>query len=388
MATNEAYIEAIKKTGFVLENQIAQQMKANGWTVISNKYYEDDHSGTVREVDLLAYKVRLTPSFNVFTVLLASCKKSADHAWALLSREINPSDPNADWWPMHAWSNDPALRERLADTSCPKRFHEAASKLGVKEALSMPSVEVFAFQELSKNTAQASTSNTTQTKKIRGNAGSQPKNDTAIFSAITSLMKAQAYELNALPNRKKKPCVYQFNLISVAETDLLRMMFKDSDIECTPIEHEHYIGRYIIQRKETFSRIRFIRANAFEKCLNDYDRLHESNCKWFISESDDFYADILKDNKRTKILIDAFRKEVHNYVKWKANSEFKEIVNMEDADLVYSKKDDLVHIYVDASERAIDSLNKSQSIKERIAKALEKVYRYKGEFEFTVDIPF
>lgn len=26
MATNEAYIEAIKKTGFVLENQIAQQM--------------------------------------------------------------------------------------------------------------------------------------------------------------------------------------------------------------------------------------------------------------------------------------------------------------------------------------------------------------------------
>ena len=74
MATNEAYIEAIKKTGFVLENQIAQQMKANGWTVISNKYYEDDHSGTVREVDLLAYKVRLTPSFNVFTGLCCTTR--------------------------------------------------------------------------------------------------------------------------------------------------------------------------------------------------------------------------------------------------------------------------------------------------------------------------
>lgn len=388
MATNEAYIEAIKKTGFVLENQIAQQMKANGWTVISNKYYEDDHSGTVREVDLLAYKVRLTTSFSVFTVLLASCKKSADHAWALLSREINPSDPNADWWPIHAWSNDPALKDRLADTSCPKRFHEEASKLGVKEALSMPSVEVFAFQELSKNTAQADTTNITSAKKSGGKAGSQPKNDAAIFSAITSLMKAQAYELNALPDRKKKPCVYQFNLISVAETELLRMMFRGSDIECTSIEHEHYIGRYIIQRKERFSRIRFIRASAFEKCLQDYDRLHESNCKWFISESNAFYADILKDGRRTKILIDAFRKEVQHYVRWKSNSEIKEPINMEHADLVYSKEDDIVQIYVDASERAIDCLNKSESIKDRIAMALEKVYRYKGEFEFTTDIPF
>lgn len=44
----------IHKTGFVLESQIAQQLKAAGWTVISNKNYGDDSKETVREIDLAA----------------------------------------------------------------------------------------------------------------------------------------------------------------------------------------------------------------------------------------------------------------------------------------------------------------------------------------------
>ena len=65
----------IRKTGFVLENQVAQTLKSAGWTVISNKYYVDDFEDSVREIDLIAYQVAKIQHFDVYTVLIVSCKK-------------------------------------------------------------------------------------------------------------------------------------------------------------------------------------------------------------------------------------------------------------------------------------------------------------------------
>ena len=79
----------IRKTGFVLENQIALILKSAGWTVISNKYYIDDSEESVREIDLIAYKAKRIQHFDVYTTLIISCKKSGDNAWALLARELN-----------------------------------------------------------------------------------------------------------------------------------------------------------------------------------------------------------------------------------------------------------------------------------------------------------
>lgn len=57
----------IRKTGFVLENEVAQVLKRSGWTVISNKYYVDDSEETVREIDLVAYHVPKVQHFDVYT---------------------------------------------------------------------------------------------------------------------------------------------------------------------------------------------------------------------------------------------------------------------------------------------------------------------------------
>ena len=176
--------EGICKTGFVLENRIATNLKQTGWTVISNKYYEDDFTSSVREIDLLAYKVSKVKQFDVYTTLLISCKKNESNAWALLARDINLKDPNSDWWPLHAWSNDKALQYQLAQAGCGKTYHDELTELGVTDALSIPAVEVFAFQEMNCESGL-------------------PKNDTNIFNAVTSLMKAQAYELSALPQEKR-----------------------------------------------------------------------------------------------------------------------------------------------------------------------------------------
>ena len=366
---NEIFAEEIKKTGFVLENSTAQILRKNGWTVISNKYYVDDSEEAVREIDLLAYRVRKVQHFDVFTVLIISCKKSEADAWALLSREANHKDPNSDWWPLHCWSNDKALQFQLSKEETPKRFHDSAQANGVNDALTLPDVEVFAFQQMN---------------KISG----KPQNQTAIYSAITSLMKAQAYELSALPKRKKAPCVYQFNLLSVLDTDLVRLMFKNDEIKPTSIYTEHFLTRYIINKKEIFSRIRFIRSNIFSKVLKDYDRLHTSNSKWFAIECDSFYRDIVKDWKKVESLELVFKSEIDLMIKWRLDHFFQKEVLIGDPSLFWSDSDKSLHIGFDTSDDVLSYLNVNDQIKGLVEKALRKIFRYEGPFVFTYDIPF
>jgi Holliday junction resolvase-like predicted endonuclease len=385
---HQAYIEAIYKTGFVLEDRVAQLLKSAGWTVISNKYYEDDHSSTVREVDLIAYKVSHIQHFDVYTTLIVSCKKNEENVWALLARDINLKDPNADWWPMHAWSNDPALQFRLIEPTSAKSYHDAAHSFGVLEALVVPEVEVFAFQELSRASSTTPNGKKEKAGSTSRRLASSPKNDTAIFTSITSLMKAQAYELGALPNRKKRPAIYQFNLLTVADTELLRMHFRGGKIDCVPVNSEHYIGRYIIHRKETFSRIRFIRATAFEKSLADYGSLHDLNCNWFADQCDAFYRDIAKDYRRTNVLLSAFLEEIGTFIKWRALIDFNIKLDLSSANISYEEAPRKLFINIDADLDDVEALNNSKDIFERVKYALKKIYRYAGEFEFSIDIPF
>ena len=201
-------------------------------------------------------------------------------------------------------------------------------------------------------------------------------------------MKAQAYELGALPNRKKRPAIYQFNLLTVADTELLRMQFRGDKIECVPVNSEHYIGRYIIHRKETFSRIRFIRATAFEKSLTDYGILHELNCSWFADQCDAFYKDIIKDYRRTNVLLSAFLEEIGTFVKWRALTDFNIKIDLSGANISYEDVPRKLLINIDADLDDVEALNNSKAIFERAKYALNKIYRYTGDFEFSVDIPF
>lgn len=363
------FASEIRKTGFVLENQVAQELKAANWTVISNKYYVDDNEETVREIDLVAYRVSKVQHFDVYTVLIISCKKSDANAWALLSRDINLKDPNSDWWPLHAWSNDKALNYQFAEVGKARKYHEKVTSFGVAEALSVPTVEVFAFQEMDKNSGK-------------------PQNDKPIFSAVTSLMKAQAYEMSALSARKKSPAIYQFNLLSVVDTDLVRLMFKDPTIECTPLESEHYLARYIIRKRETFSRIRFIKACAFSSVLQDYGRLHQANCRWFGAECDTFYADLVKDWKKVEVLVEDFKNKIHWFVNWRLERQFRRPIDIGTPSLNWNQTKSAVWIGVTATPDVLEFMNEDSEIKEHVAKALKAIFRYDGAFEFDEDIPF
>lgn len=364
----------ISKTGYVLEHKIAQTLKSNGWTVISGKYYVDEIEDAPREMDLIAYRVsRLDKEeIDLYTALIISCKKSDENAWALLARDANLNDPNTDYWPLHAWTNDPAINYQLSRPKKAKDYHKGMHALGAGDATADPDVEVFAFQEMN---------------KISG----APKNDKAIFSAITSLVKAQAYEISSLPNRKKNKSIYQFNLISVVETELYRLMFakQGEEIKSSKIDSEFYIARYIVSKRESFSRIRFLTAKAFTDALAGYSQLHSANAKWFSREMANFYKDIIKDQNRIKVLENKFYAKIKIPVKLRIQEQFRNLSNFfEEPILSWNEEKGLLDISYFVPDEVEAWMNNSPEINSTVRNALQSVYQYTGPFRFADSIPF
>lgn len=363
------FSKGILTTGFVLENKIAQILQKNSWNVISNKYYEDDYKDEVREIDLVAYKVRRVEDFDVYTSLIISCKQSQKNTWALLCRDINLKDPNSDFWPLHCWSNKPSLTYQLSAEDCSKKYYKDMVALGVKNALTDPNVDIFAFQEMDSEDGKA-------------------KNDKAIYSSITSLIKAQSYEMTALPERKKVPSVYQFNLISITDAEIIKLKFNDEKIEPLATTSEHFVSRYILKKKQSFSRVRFLNSAIFESSLNDYNQLHSANAKWFDKLSTEFYSGIEKDANRINIYLDDLKKILNSSLNFKFYKIFKKLPELKHLSLDWDlAKQSLVIDFFD-SEVSDDVLNDDDSIKSIVKDALLKVYRYKGPFYFGTTIPF
>ena len=370
----EKYAKGIQKTGFVLENDIAQALKKHGWSVISNKYYEDDFEDKVREIDLVAYKVGKVQNFDVYTCLIVSCKKSESNTWALLCRDLNLKDPNLDLRPLHSWSNQPSVQYQLSSPTKAQEYYADMGNLGVKEALADPKVEIFAFQEMDAR---------------NGN----PQNDKAIYDSIISLIKAQAYEMSALPERKKAPCVYQFNLLSVVDAEIVRLYFKEDKIIPELITNEHYVSRYIIKRRQYFSKIRFLSASVFESKLPDYSNLHSANLDWYSKTCDNFYDEIINDQERIKLYINDFKMEIHGIIRIRIYRLLQKFIDLENVSLIWTENKKSLMVYLDAKEygEIIDiavELNGDTETENNVAAALKKIYRYTGAFYFEAGIPF
>lgn len=368
----EKFKDGIQKTGFVLENNISQTLKIQGWSVITNKYYEDDFEDKIREIDLIAYKTKKVKDFDVYTCLIISCKKSELNAWALLSRDLNQKDPNIDLRPLHSWSNQPSIKYQLSLSGKAHEYYDDIRELGVKDALADPTVDIFAFQEMNKTTGKA-------------------ENQKAIYNSIISLIKAQSYEMSALLERKKTPSVYQFNLLSIIDSEIIRLHFEDNKITPISTTSEHHISRYIINGKQSFSKIRFIESSTFEKILPDYNKLHKANLQWYEKTCNSFYKEIEKDQKRLKVYIEAFTKEIRKTIFSRTYDLLKRSVPLEGISLYWMETKDSLMIGLSTKDHiqdVVSILNTDEEAKEKVAAALKKIYRYTGSFYFEEDIPF
>jgi len=191
---------------------------------------------------------------------------------------------------------------------------------------------------------------------------------------MTSLMKAQAYELQALPQRKKASCVYQFNLISSLDGQLVRLDFDDSGVRAVSVDTEHYIARYIVHKKETFARVHFVCIDSLEAVLDDYDRLHQANVAFFDQQIDYFYQNIFLDSKR----LDVLQEEFFQAVRWRIESASRRRLGHEiDAkglSLYWNAKEQTLCLALDNGEDSMDALNSDTDLSKEIRAALKKVF--------------
>jgi hypothetical protein len=368
--SDQKYLEGINTTGFGLEFDISSMLTSSSWTVINNKYYIDDVQGAAREIDILAYKATPKNGVQVYTVLIISCKKSKENAWALLSKELNVNDPNIDWSPVTLWSNEEVRKLIIENYEWKKTYIDSDAKL--KSKLFHPKKHIFAFQELSQKKGT-------------------PQNDKAIFNSIVSSMKSQNYEMDSLNKRKKDKAIYNFNLLSVVDAPLLRVSYGHGQPSIQEIESDIYVGSYIINKEETISRVHFIKKESFNSLLDDYNNLHDHNIEQSTVIYESFYKDCLKEKKKVNLFISKFNRKlrwdihkvINNYVHDEGSS-------VRDLGIWWDKQKNCAAVYIEGvfEDEALNALNSDEEIKKKISSSLKELYRYEGEFYFDSDIPF
>ena len=376
----EKIIAAINTTGFVFENKVVELLRKNNWTVIGNKYYEDDLTQTVREMDILAYKNSHIDGKNVLvvTTLLISCKKNDKNSWIFFTRPSNPEDPNKDWKPLRFWTNEKRLKYSIENLKFGKNYLDGMVN-GCSPIFSIPEKECFAFQEVEFGSDCA--------KCVTNNKKGASKNDSNIFNSITSLLKSQAYEMGSLDKRMKESRIYQFNLLSLSDIPgMYEVDFSDGqDLNVREIDDVNYLSSYIIKRRESFNRIRFLSYESFERAISQYDELHEYNCETLDNALKEFYANL--DTDKLQCLQQDFKERILNnfffYVYGQNSIDIRKIFN--EAWLYIDENQ--IKICIDADDSLLTELRENQQLTQIIADALKKVYRYEGDFSI-VDLPF
>jgi len=366
----EKYIENIGKTGFPLEYRISLDLQKQKWNIINNRYYIDDTTNNMREIDILAYQVNLVNKTRYYTTLLISSKKSEENNWAFLTKELNQNDPNLDYFPIVNWSNDEYLGYMLNNSEWRRRMIRAVKANNSVNKIYDIKEGLFAFQEMNKRTGKV-------------------QNDKNIFSSISSLVKSLSYEVISLDKRVEHNSFYSFYLISIVDTDLIRIHFDNQDISCNHIDEIMYLNRFIVNDKDDFYRIHFVNYNRFSDVLKNYNHLHEWNVEFFSNLRDEFYIDLIEDWKKIKMQLKKHQYSMKDELNGLLQNEYHGNYKLSDFVMVYEKREKKLRISVTLDTNLVHFLNDSKKVERLMKKLLEKYFNYSGDFYFSEDdLPF
>lgn len=365
-------IEAIKKTGFVLEFQVDSILRKNGWNTINNRYYLDDIQNKPREIDILAYKVTTADKVRYYNILIISCKKSENHKWAFCTKPLPKKDANFNYYPLLTWTNDPWLNFMLNEIDLEQQL-KSLSKNQTFGTIYGLSSQIFAFQEL-KFTNENITS----------------VNDTAIFESINTLIKSLAYERNLLNERIDVKSFYCFYLLSIADTDFIELHFNDmNEIEPKTIDNINYVNRFIVRNKDEFFKINFVTSKTFELFLESLNKVQEWNKEYFPDLRKQFMRDILVrtdylsfqfDNTIQKLIND-IGYIFHAYTNKEIKREFFESIE-------YHKGTNHIKINMAINSEDLEAFSSKKSVLIKTRNWLKIYYNFEGTFSFEIVLPF
>lgn len=360
--------EALSKTGFILENRVAEAFRQAKWGVINSRYYVDDVDGRARELDLIAYKVKSGKNVDVVTSLLISCKKDSEHVWTIMSRARPTQDPNMDWEPVHYWTNNEVLESYVSSIDWRHDYISQNSDLE-KQIFSIDR-QAFAFQLVT-------------------NDGKSPRNDRPIFESLTDLMKAQDHELSILPKRMKKNRVYLFNLVTIVDAPIYEVTYDEEAPTAKEVTEFRHLARYIVRKAELAARIHIVSQKKLEHIVSAYNSLSTYNNNYFNTLVSDAYASIKKNRSVQSILA----KKVTKVIRWKINAllrkkNIKTLDVKDEITISYRYSDRHLILHVPLDETAVAFLNSDKNLLTEVAEDLAKATRYSGKFRFEEDIPF
>lgn len=365
-ATLEAIPDALAKTGFVLEHQVAESFRSAGWSVIGGRYYADDVDGRARELDLVAYRTFKFRDLTVVYGVLVSCKKDAENTWTFLTRDRPNSDPNFDWEPVHYWTDVNPLERYLQSEKWKGEFLSRAASAGETLAATR---DVFAFQQINSKSVV-------------------PKNDTAIFSSITTLMKGLDHELLALPQRQKgKKRIYFFSLLSVVDAPLVDARYSGDRVEAKEIEAITYFARYMVRKREMSALVRFVRSDVLSGEIRRIEKLAEAASHYAnLAVATSF--DAIKTNYAVQ---DYFASRFESVLGWWLRSHLNKHKISHSAAKLTSVRylNSKLKLEMEGIDNdAVSFLNCDKEAMGMAKDVLKKVARYEGDFEFDWDIPF
>lgn len=368
--------KAIDETGFPLEFEINSILKQHNWQTINNRYYIDDVKEIEREIDILAYKCRIDRDNKIafYTTLIISCKKSVSSLWAFLSTDKPKYDPNFKYFVVSNKTSDERL-EKMLSLSHDELEQAFSAKKSLDNLFDLKR-KIFGFQQVNLKSYRC-------------------EDDKRIYDSIITTIKALEYETNCIQNKNLTPDIdttfYNFNLISVFDGEMVEVSFKDGQKTVSEIDNAIYINRHIINRKENFYKVHFIKSIGFENYLGIYDDLSVLNYEIYDSLIDSFYENIFESKDKVMVYWRHFCNDMissfNNILKY--NLKFESDHSTKKFD--YSYGNDLLTIYYDGYSNIFngdDKINQEEHLKKRTKKYLLKYFRYDGDFIYEADLPF
>jgi hypothetical protein len=372
--------EAIFNTGFPLEFKISSILKKHGWQTINNRYYIDDVKEIEREIDILAYKCKVDHDNKIafYTSLIISCKKSSTGLWTFLSTEKPTYDPNFKFFVIANKTSDKRLEkmldleaENIEKSFCSEKRLDGLFKINRK---------TFGFQQLNKDSYKC-------------------EDDKKIYDSIITSIKALEYEISIKQNKKNiisevDTTFYNFNLISIFDGEMAEIYFEEDKVKPDSVDNVMYINRHIINKKENFYKVHFIKSSKFEEYLNLYDDLNQVNYQIFDNLIADYYNKIFSSKEKAAIYWKEFSKDINWIFNYTLHSKlnYKSAHNAERFDFEYENNTLKIYYdgYWDVDDPGKDNLiNKEEELIDTTKKKLLKYFRYSGDFRFEEEsLPF
>lgn len=355
----------IQRTGFILEYRVSQMFMNKGWKVAPNRYYLDDISGVPREIDLLASKSTVYNGIEIVTNLLISCKKSDLKDFLFLTKEKIEDDSEIL---LHHWKQyigHERLKYIVKTESVNTEVSNRLSQLSEYKENFKTNYDVFAFQEMAKN-------------------NQTPQNQKALFSSVTSLIKALEYEYtkNSVINNSK--VISNFYLVGVCETELYTGLINNSGVKVEKQDYILYSTQYIINQTEGEYPISFVDINYLDTVIDRFDVIHTELCSGYEDGLKSFFVRALSDSRLRNEYMRKFKLNFEKLFYYSiSEDDYDFLQTYGHISLDYNDETKIV-VFESAifNEARVTNFNNDESLRNKLRKWLNVNFQFTGEFKF------